>query len=228
MMILEASDIHKSFKTRYEDLRVLRGVSFRANEGEVLCIVGPSGSGKSTLLHILGGLDRPDRGRVMLDSVELFKHSDGDLARLRNENIGFIFQFHHLLPEFNALENTMMPLIIRGMSASAAAARARRALRDAGLLDRERHRPSELSGGERQRVAVARALVNDPKLVLADEPSGNLDQESSQMLHGLIWTLSRKRGLTFIIVTHNLSLAQSAERTLRLVGGKTEENQLAL
>jgi len=223
-MILEASDIHKSFKTRYEDLRVLRGVSFTATEGEVLCVVGPSGSGKSTLLHILGGLDRPDRGRVMLDSVELFKHSNGDLARLRNEKVGFIFQFHHLLPEFSALENTMMPLIIRGMSAPAAAARARSALRDAGLVDRERHRPNELSGGERQRVAVARALVNGPKLVLADEPSGNLDNESSQMLHDLIWRLSREMGLTFVIVTHNLSLAESAQRTLRLVGGKTEEN----
>lgn len=224
-MVLEALDIHKSFRNKYEDLHVLRGVSFTAGEGEILSIVGPSGSGKSTLLHILGSLDRPDKGRVRLGSTELFDHSDGDLARFRNENIGFIFQFHHLLPEFSALENAMMPLIIRGMDTRIAVAKARKALRDVGLIDRERHRPNELSGGERQRVAVARALINEPKLVLADEPSGNLDSESSEMLHALIQSLSRDKGLTFVIVTHNLSFAQSADRVLRLVGGKTEEDE---
>ncbi|TET45900.1 ABC transporter ATP-binding protein [candidate division TA06 bacterium] len=224
-MVLEALDIHKSFRNKYEDLHVLRGVSFTAGEGEILSIVGPSGSGKSTLLHILGSLDRPDKGRVRLGSTELFDHSDGDLARFRNENIGFIFQFHHLLPEFSALENAMMPLIIRGMDTRIAVAKARKALRDVGLIDRERHRPNELSGGERQRVAVARALINEPKLVLADEPSGNLDSESSEMLHALIRSLSRDNGLTFVIVTHNLSFAQSADRVLRLVGGKTEEGE---
>ncbi len=224
-MVLEALDIHKSFRNKYEDLHVLRGVSFTAGEGEILSIVGPSGSGKSTLLHILGSLDRPDKGRVRLGSTELFDHSDGDLARLRNKNIGFIFQFHHLLPEFSALENAMMPLIIRGMDTRIAVAKARKALRDVGLIDRERHRPNELSGGERQRVAVARALINEPKLVLADEPSGNLDSESSEMLHALIQSLSRDNGLTFVIVTHNLSFAQSADRVLRLVDGKTEEGE---
>ncbi|TET78605.1 ABC transporter ATP-binding protein [candidate division TA06 bacterium] len=224
-MVIEALDIHKSFRNKYEDLHVLRGVSFTAGEGEILSIVGPSGSGKSTLLHILGSLDRPDKGRVRLGSTELFDHSDGDLARFRNENIGFIFQFHHLLPEFSALENAMMPLIIRGMDTRIAVAKARKALRDVGLIDRERHRPNELSGGERQRVAVARALINEPKLVLADEPSGNLDSESSEMLHALIRSLSRDNGLTFVIVTHNLSFAQSADRVLKLVGGKTEEGE---
>lgn len=224
-MVLEALDIHKSFRNKYEDLHVLRGVSFTAGEGEILSIVGPSGSGKSTLLHILGSLDRPDKGRVRLGSTELFDHSDGDLARFRNENIGFIFQFHHLLPEFSALENAMMPLIIRGVDTRIAVAKARKALRDVGLIDRERHRPNELSGGERQRVAVARALINEPKLVLADEPSGNLDSESSEMLHALIRSLSGDNGLTFVIVTHNLSFAQSADRVLRLVGGKTEEGE---
>ena len=224
-MILEATDIHKSFRNKYEDLHVLRGVSFVADEGEILCVVGPSGSGKSTLLYILGSLDRPDRGRVRLGSTELFEHRDGDLARFRNENIGFIFQFHHLLPEFNALENAMMPLMIGNVDTQTAVARARKALRDVGLVDREKHRPNELSGGERQRVAVARALINEPKLVLADEPSGNLDSESSRRLHALIWGLSREQGLTFVIVTHNLSLAKEADRVLKLVGGKIEEGE---
>lgn len=225
LMILEALDIHKSFRNKYEDLHVLRGVNFKVDEGEILCIVGPSGSGKSTLLHILGSLDRPDRGSVRLGSTELFDHSEGDLARFRNENVGFIFQFHHLLPEFNALENTMMPLLIGSSDIRIAATKARKALRDVGLINRERHRPNELSGGERQRVAVARALVNEPKLVLADEPSGNLDSESSQMLHTLIRKLSRDRGLTFVIVTHNLSFAKNADRVLTLAGGKTEEGR---
>lgn len=224
-MIVEALDIHKSFRNKYEDLHVLRGVSFTADEGEILCVVGPSGSGKSTLLYILGSLDRPDRGRVRMGSTELFEQGDGDLARFRNENIGFIFQFHHLLPEFNALENVMMPLMIRNVDTRTAEGRARKALRDVGLIGRERHRPSELSGGERQRVAVARALINEPKLVLADEPSGNLDSESSQALHTLIRKLSREKGLTFVIVTHNLTLAKEADRVLRLVGGKTEEGE---
>jgi len=224
-MVLEAIDIHKSFRNKYEDLHVLRGVSFAADEGEILCVVGPSGSGKSTLLYILGSLDRPDSGRVRLGSIELFEHRDGDLARFRNDNIGFIFQFHHLLPEFNALENAMMPLMIGKVDTQTAVARARKALRDVGLIDREKHRPNELSGGERQRVAVARALINEPKLVLADEPSGNLDSESSQALHTLIRRLSREKGLTFVIVTHNLNLAKEADRVLKLVGGKTEEGE---
>jgi lipoprotein-releasing system ATP-binding protein len=224
MTVLEATELHKSFRTRYEDLHVLKGVSFAAARGQVTCVVGPSGSGKSTLLHILGGLDRPDRGKVVLDSTGLFDHSDSELARFRNEKVGFIFQFHHLLPEFSALENVMMPLIIRGTDGTTGAVKARKALKDAGLVDRERHRPNELSGGERQRVAVARALVGEPRLVLADEPSGNLDAESSRMLHDLIWRLSRDKGLTFVIVTHNNSLAEKADRRLRLVDGKLEES----
>ena len=224
MTVLEATDLHKSFRTKYEDLHVLRGVSFMAARGEVTCILGPSGSGKSTLLHILGGLDRPDRGNVTLGSTGMFNHSDSELARFRNENIGFIFQFHHLLPEFSALENVMMPLIIRGTDGVTGAVKARQALKDAGLMDRERHRPNELSGGERQRVAVARALVGEPRLVLADEPSGNLDTDSSEMLHDLMWRLSEDKGLTFVIVTHNQRLAENADRRLRLVDGKLEES----
>jgi lipoprotein-releasing system ATP-binding protein len=223
MIVLEATNLHKSFRTRYEDLHVLRGVSFCASKGEVTCIVGPSGSGKSTLLHILGGLDRPDQGKVTLDSAEIFNKSDDSLARLRNEKVGFIFQFHHLLPEFTALENVMMPLIIRGLEVKTGVLRAREALRDAGLVNRELHRPNELSGGERQRVAVARALVGGPSLVLADEPSGNLDVDSGRMLRDLLWKLSDEKGLTFVIVTHNVSLADDADRTLRLVDGKLEE-----
>jgi lipoprotein-releasing system ATP-binding protein len=223
-MILEAINIHKGFKTRYEDLQVLRGINFAVSKGEVACVVGPSGSGKSTLLHILGGLDRPDSGKVKLDATELFQRSDDELARLRNENIGFIFQFHHLLPEFNALENVMMPLMIGGSTGLAAVEKARKCLGDVGLVNRDRHRPNELSGGERQRVAIARALVNEPKVVLADEPSGNLDFESSQMLHGLIRRLSGEKGLTFVIVTHNLNLAKDCDRTLRLVDGTLKED----
>jgi lipoprotein-releasing system ATP-binding protein len=223
MIVLEAIDLHKSFRTRYENLHVLKGISFRAARGEVTCIVGPSGSGKSTLLHILGGLDRPDRGEVTLDSTDVFRNSDDELARLRNAKIGFIFQFHHLLPEFTALENVMMPLIIRGRDTRSGAVKAREALRDAGLVNRESHKPSELSGGERQRVAVARALVSEPSLVLADEPSGNLDVDSGRMLSDLIWRLSDEKGLTFIMVTHNVSLAEKADRKLRLVDGKLEE-----
>ncbi len=223
MMILDVVEIHRSFKTRYEDLHVLRGATFSAREGEVTCIVGPSGSGKSTLLHILGGLDRPDRGEVVLDSVKIFDRSDGELARFRNRKIGFIFQFHHLLPEFSALENAMMPLIIGGVDAERARSKARAALKEAGLVDRERHRPNELSGGERQRVAVARALVNEPRVVFADEPSGNLDIDSSNMLHELVSRLSKERRLTFVIVTHNMSLAERADRKLKLAGGRLEE-----
>jgi len=228
MTVLDARDLHKSFRTRYEELHVLKGVSFSAARGDVTCIVGPSGSGKSTLLHILGGLDRPDRGEVTLDSAQIFNHSDDEIARLRNAKIGFIFQFHHLLPEFSALENVMMPLIIRGSDAGISTAKARKALKDAGLENRERHRPNELSGGERQRVAVARALVSEPSLVLADEPSGNLDVESGRVLHDLIWKLSEEKGLTFVIVTHNASLAKNADRTLTLVDGKLEEKKSVL
>ncbi|UCF79020.1 MAG: ABC transporter ATP-binding protein [Candidatus Eiseniibacteriota bacterium] len=222
-LILSAADVHKSFSMGRNVLRVLRGVDLEVVEGEILAIVGASGVGKSTLLHILGALDRPDAGRVRLDSADVFEMDDESLARFRNRTVGFVFQFHHLLPEFTALENVMMPALIAGEPAVRCRERARELLREVRLVEREEHKPGELSGGEQQRLAVARALLNEPRIVLADEPSGNLDRVSGEELHARIWEFRKTRGQTFVIVTHNERLAEAADRVVKLEDGKAHQ-----
>ena len=219
-IILKGVDIHRSFPTGAGMLHVLRGVDIGVKKGEIVAVVGASGVGKSTLLHILGALDRPTKGRVSLNSTDVFSLNDRELAHFRNKTIGFVFQFHHLLPEFSALENMMMPKLIAGEQEISIRRKARELLSEVGLSDRADHKPPELSGGEQQRVAVARALINDPQVVLADEPSGNLDKATGEELHNLISTLNRKKGQTFIMATHNQLLARRANRIIALVEGK--------
>ena len=201
-------------------VEVLRDLDLSVVAGEKVVIVGQSGVGKSTLLHVLGALDRPTSGQVWFGSESLTAMSERDLAEFRNREIGFIFQFHHLLPDFTALENTMMPGLIRGLSWSEAEARARAVLTQVGLSHRLDHKPGELSGGEQQRVAVARAVVLSPRAVLADEPTGNLDPATADEVHELLMDLNRTRGITLVIVTHNDRLAALADRTLRLQSGR--------
>ncbi len=203
-------------------LCVLRGINLRIAAGEIIAVVGASGAGKSTLLHILGTLDRPTSGSVSYSDVNVFALNDDDLARFRARSIGFVFQFHHLLPEFTAMENVAMPALIAGEKLSRVRDRAMGLLREVGVEARADQRPSQLSGGEQQRVAVARALMNTPRIVLADEPSGNLDSANAEHLHGLIWDLSRRMGQTFVVVTHNESLARKADRIVRIVDGVIE------
>ena len=223
-IVLEGLDIHKSFQTGAETLHVLKGVDIGIRRGEIVSVVGASGVGKSTLLHILGALDRPTKGKVRLDTTDVFALSDKKLAHLRNKTVGFVFQFHHLLPEFSALENVMMPRLIAGEETGFIREKAEGFLAEVGLADRKDHKPGELSGGEQQRVAVARALVNEPQIVIADEPSGNLDKATGEELHNLISDLNRKKGQTFIIATHNQLLAQRADRIVTLIDGKAVED----
>ena len=213
--MIEARNIVK----RYGSLEVLRGVDVSISQGEVVAIVGPSGAGKTTLLQMIGTLDRPDEGSVSYDGVDVLGLKDRDLARFRNRNIGFVFQFHQLLPEFTCLENVTIPALIGGTGAAQATERATELLRYLGLADRLTHKPAELSGGERQRVAVARALINKPKVVLADEPTGSLDTANKQELHRLFFRLRDEMGQTFVIVTHDETLADDADRTLRMRDG---------
>jgi len=216
--MLEATGIHK----RHGDLEVLRGVDISLSAGEVVSIVGPSGAGKTTLLNVLSTLDRPDSGSVIVDGVDLAGLKDRALARFRNAHIGFVFQFHQLLPEFNALENAMLPALVGGRSEAEAETAAMARLQELGLADRAKHLPSQLSGGEQQRVAVARALVNDPPLLFADEPSGNLDSANADALHDLFFELRDRHGLTIALVTHNEGLAGRADRRIRLRDGRVE------
>jgi lipoprotein-releasing system ATP-binding protein len=201
-------------------LEVLAGVDLEVRRGEFVSIVGASGAGKSTLLHLLGALDRATEGRLALDGVEYAMATDAELGEVRNRKLGFIFQFHHLLREFTALENVMMPLLIGGQTAQTAEARARELLDVVGLSERLTHRPAALSGGEQQRVAVARALANDPDVVLADEPSGNLDHAHSERLHDLLASLTREFETALVVVTHNRLLAARADRVLAMEGGR--------
>lgn len=210
----------KGIKKHYGTLEVLKGVDLSVDYGEIVSIVGASGAGKSTLLHILGILDRPDEGMLQINGKEVFSLNDRQLSTFRNKHIGFVFQFHHLLPEFTALENTAMPGYIAGLSKNKAEQEAMKLLKILGLENRVSHKPSELSGGEQQRVAIARALINNPDVVLADEPSGNLDSENAKELHNLFFELRKELNQTFIIVTHNLELAHMADRKLTIVDGK--------
>ncbi|MBI1804785.1 MAG: ABC transporter ATP-binding protein [Ignavibacteriae bacterium] len=221
--ILRCSNIHKHFtldQKAQSGLHVLLGIDLRVNAGEIVSIVGASGSGKSTLLHILSGLDRPTEGEVYWQEKNIVTVSDDALARLRGSTVGFVFQFHHLLPEFTALENVMIPIMIHRGTKSEAERRAKELLSRVGVSKRLEHKPSELSGGEQQRVAVARALANNPKIVFADEPTGNLDSVSSRQLHELLWELNRLENQTFIIVTHNEQFAERSHRVFRMLDGK--------
>lgn len=208
-----------SLQKKYGQLDVLKGIDLEIASGEIVSIVGSSGAGKTTLLQLLGTLDKPDNGIVELDGVNPFELSSKELAKFRNTQIGFVFQFHQLLPEFTALENVMMPALINGVSKQDAQQRAMELLNQLGLGDRATHQPAALSGGEQQRVAVARALVNKPKVVFADEPSGNLDSKNAKELHQLFFDLRRDMGQTFVIVTHNNQLAEMADRTLTMQDG---------
>ncbi|MBN1781745.1 ABC transporter ATP-binding protein [bacterium] len=219
--LLSASRIEKVYSMDGADpLHVLKGIDLSIYEGEILAVVGHSGAGKSTLLHILGALDRPTNGTVHMEQTDLFSMTDRQLAHFRNRHVGFVFQFHHLLPEFTALENVAMPAFIQGLQVKESLKRASYLLDQVGLIRRQHHRPGELSGGEQQRVAFARALMNDPKLILADEPSGNLDLKNSQALHELMWDLVRRTGKTFVVVTHNHELAERADRLIELFDGR--------
>lgn len=214
-MIIQAAGIHKSFGP----LEVLKGIDFQAGQGEIVSIMGASGAGKSTLLQILGTLSRPDSGSLVIDGVNVLELGRREIAAFRNSKIGFVFQFHHLLPEFTALENVMIPALIAGKSKAAAKAEALRLLDVMGLTDRISHKPSELSGGQQQRVAVARALVNSPAVLLADEPSGNLDSVAKANLHQLLLDLRKEFGQTIVLVTHDESLAAGCDRILQMKDG---------
>jgi lipoprotein-releasing system ATP-binding protein len=218
--LIEAVDITKTFATEAGELRVLKGINCSVGEGEMVGIVGASGAGKSTLLHILGALDRPTSGRVLFDGREIAAMENGTLAHFRNRSVGFVFQFHHLLPEFTSLENVMMPGLISGVSHADMGKKARELLSELGLAERMTHRPGELSGGEQQRVAVARALVQSPKVVLADEPTGNLDTATGNDLFELFIDLNRRKKITFVIVTHNKDLSGRCHRVLEMADGR--------
>jgi len=219
-MMIAAVDLRKSFKVDQTVIHVLKGVSLEIKRGELVAIVGASGVGKTTLLHILGTLDRPTSGAVRFDGNDVFAMDDQALAEFRNRKIGFVFQFHHLLPEFTALENVMLPALIRRQSQAEAGAAAEAVLKEVGLEHRLAHRIGELSGGEQQRVAVARALVLHPDLVLADEPTGNLDTHTGGEVFTLLRDLNRAKGITFVIVTHNEALSRQADRIIRMVDGR--------
>jgi lipoprotein-releasing system ATP-binding protein len=220
MPFLEASGLVKSYPVGGQALTVLRDLDLHVDAGEMVAIVGASGVGKSTLLHVLGGLDRVDQGRIAIDSRELTSMADADIVAFRNRQVGFVFQFHHLLPEFSALENAEMPMRIARMPMSEVRARAEELLRRVGLIDRLTHRPGMLSGGEQQRVAVARALVMRPSILLADEPTGDLDEQTADSLHALLREMHQAFGLTSVIATHNPRLAAACDRVLRLEGGR--------
>ncbi len=222
-LILKAYNLHKRYPSGYEKLDVLKGLDIEISKGEILMVIGRSGAGKSTLLHILGGLDFPTEGRVLMNDVDIYKLNDSKRASLRNKKIGFIFQFFYLLPEFTALENVMLPAVINKVRRSGRKGlrkRASRLIEQVGLSERANHRPGELSGGEQQRVAVARALINEPELVLCDEPTGNLDSENSVRLVDLLKELNSKNKQTFMIVSHDETIGEAAHRVVKIEDGR--------
>ena len=218
--MIKLEGITKSFGS----LQVLKGIDLEINKGEIVSIVGPSGAGKTTLLQIMGTLDEPDAGTVAIDGTVVSRMKEKELSAFRNKNIGFVFQFHQLLPEFTALENLMIPAFIAGVSSKEANDRAMKILDFMGLADRASHKPNELSGGEKQRVAVARALINDPAVILADEPSGSLDTQNKEDLHRLFFDLRDRLGQTFVIVTHDEGLAKITDRTVHMVDGMIKKD----
>jgi len=222
-MCLKTQKLIKSYQSKAEKIDVLGGIDFEARKGETVSVIGASGIGKSTFLNILGTLDQPDSGQVFIDGHDVFALSDDERSKFRSESIGFVFQFHHLLPEFNALENTMMPLLIQGIRRKEAVNKAKEILDIVHLTHRLYHRVTELSGGEQQRVAVARALIHHPSLLLADEPTGNLDQKSSEYVHSLLKQLNEHFQMTLIVVTHNMTLANLMDRCVTLKDGKLIE-----
>ncbi|HJV65026.1 MAG TPA: ABC transporter ATP-binding protein [Geomonas sp.] len=222
--LLEVKEVYKTYGGNGAKVEVLKGVNLEVQQGDTIALVGPSGAGKSTLLHVMGTIDRPSSGKVLFDGQDIFNLSDQPLAAFRNKSIGFVFQFHHLLPEFTALENVMMPLLIGGEKRSRVEGRARELLESVGLAHRVTHRPGELSGGEQQRVAIARALVRSPRLLLADEPTGNLDMKTSEEVHDLLYSIQKSTGISLVIVTHNERLAAGMARTIRLVDGNIVES----
>ena len=218
--IVTATDLHRDFETPDGILKVIKGLSMSVGEKEMISITGESGVGKSTLLHLLGGLDRPTDGIVMVAGEDISTKSQETLARFRNKRVGFVFQFHYLLEDFSALENVMMPMLVAGKPKRIATEKGELLLEQVGLRDRVKHLPRQLSGGEQQRVAVARALANDPDIVLADEPSGNLDIGTGSRLHELLFSLNKENGTAFVIATHNRELASDCDRELEIVDGK--------
>lgn len=218
-MMIKVEKIRKN----YGNLSVLKGVDLQIGAGELVSIVGASGAGKSTLLHIIGSLDRPDSGEVLIDNVPLFSLKDKELSQFRNRNIGFVFQFHHLLPEFTAMENVLMPALIQGKARKDVIQEALQIMQFLHLEGRTEHKPSQLSGGEQQRVAVARALINSPRVILADEPSGNLDSENARQLHSLFFDLRDRFKQTFVIVTHNEEFAEMSDRKIVMRDGLISE-----
>jgi lipoprotein-releasing system ATP-binding protein len=221
--LLNADNVFRSFETTEGTLEVLKGVNLTIYQGEMTAVVGESGVGKSTLLHILGGLDRPNSGTIAINGNQLANWSEAELATFRNKNVGFIFQHHYLLEDFTAIENVMMPSLIAGNSPRRATEMAEHLLSEVGLANRLKHKPRQLSGGEQQRAAVARALVNNPRVVIADEPSGNLDIKTGEKLHRLLCSLNEAMGMTFLIATHNADLAKSCRRIVKLVDGLVSE-----
>jgi lipoprotein-releasing system ATP-binding protein len=223
--LVTATGVTKAFQHMGRELKVLRGVDLEIRDGEMVGIVGPSGAGKSTLLHCIGTLDIPTSGSIRIAGEEVTRLSGSRLADLRNRTVGFVFQFHHLLPEFNALENVLMPGLVQGRARREIEAKARALLEEVGLRDRVLHRPGELSGGEQQRVALARALLLEPRLLLADEPTGNLDSATSGQIHELFFAINAQRGTTIVVVTHNPALAASMPRVVALRDGVVERDE---
>ncbi len=216
-ILLEAKNLHKFYKNGQKEVRAVNGVNLQIKKGQSVGIIGPSGAGKSTLLHLLGGIDKPSSGKVILDDIEIYNLPDRELARIRNRRVGFVFQFYHLMPEFTALENVMLPSLITGHRLRD---RAEDVLKLVGLKERISHKPGELSGGESQRVAIARALMNEPEILLCDEPTGNLDSKTSESIYELLFSVRSKTSATLVIVTHDEHISKRAEEVIHIKDGK--------